>query len=121
MCIAGEELFIGDTAQEAVAAAMAAHPDDNGRFFRYIPKKNLPSIYGNMEIRGEWYACNDGVVRPILRGEVLAASGNWEPVEFLADVGADRTVLTAPLFHALGWQASDTDLELNGLGGTTRH
>ena len=47
MCIAGEELFIGDTVQEAIAAAKAAHPDDDGRFFRFIPKKNLPSIYGN--------------------------------------------------------------------------
>jgi hypothetical protein len=56
-----------------------------------------------MEIRGEWYECNDGVIRPILRGEVLAANGVWEPVEFLTDVGADRTVLTAPLFAVLGW------------------
>ncbi|HEX7376657.1 MAG TPA: hypothetical protein VF278_06065 [Pirellulales bacterium] len=47
MCIAGEELFIGKTPQEAIAAATTAHPDDNGRFFRFIPEKNLPSIYGN--------------------------------------------------------------------------
>ncbi|HET6882049.1 MAG TPA: hypothetical protein VFI31_17915 [Pirellulales bacterium] len=47
MCIAGEELFIGATVQEAVAAAEAAHPDDDGLFFRYIPEKNLASIYGN--------------------------------------------------------------------------
>jgi hypothetical protein len=70
-----------------------------------------------MEIRGEWYLCNDGVVRPILRGEVLAASGAWQLVEFLADVGADRTVLTAPLFAVLGWETVQADLELNGLGG----
>jgi hypothetical protein len=47
MCIAGEELFIGETVQEAIAAATAAHPDDDGRFFRFIPQKNLPSVYGN--------------------------------------------------------------------------
>ena len=73
-----------------------------------------------MEIRGEWYLCNDGVVRPILRGEVLAANGIWESVEFLADVGADRTVLTAPLFAVLGWETMEAHLELNGLGGASR-
>ena len=47
MCIAGEQLFFADTLQDALAAATAAHPDDDGRFFRYIPEKTLPSIYAN--------------------------------------------------------------------------
>ena len=38
---------MGDTVQDVIAAAAAAHPDDDGRFFRYIPQKNLPSVYGN--------------------------------------------------------------------------
>ncbi|HEX7376559.1 MAG TPA: hypothetical protein VF278_05575, partial [Pirellulales bacterium] len=54
------------------------------------------------------------------RGEVLAANGTWESVEFLADIGADRSVLTAALFTVLGYESVQTDLELNGLGGTAR-
>src|SRR5438552_19098117 len=30
--IAGQELFVGDTPEEASALARAAHPEDNGRF-----------------------------------------------------------------------------------------
>jgi len=45
ICIAGQELFVADTASEAVAQATAAHPDDKGRFVRYIPKEKVPRIY----------------------------------------------------------------------------
>jgi hypothetical protein len=45
LCIAGAELFVGDTPEEAVAKATEAHPDDEGRFTRYIPKERLPRIY----------------------------------------------------------------------------
>ncbi len=45
ICVAGEELFVGDTAREAIALARAAHPDDDGFFTRYIPKEKLPRIY----------------------------------------------------------------------------
>jgi hypothetical protein len=47
ICIAGEELFVADTAQEALALAKAAHPDDNGRYIRYIPREKLPRIYAH--------------------------------------------------------------------------
>jgi len=47
ICIAGEELFVADTAREAVAQATAAHPDDKGRFVHYIPKQKLPRIYAH--------------------------------------------------------------------------
>jgi hypothetical protein len=46
-CIAGEELFVEDTAREAIALAEAAHPEDDGRFLRYIPRQNIPRIYAN--------------------------------------------------------------------------
>jgi hypothetical protein len=36
-CIAGQELFVADTAEAAITAARAKHPDDQGYFFRYIP------------------------------------------------------------------------------------
>lgn len=45
ICIAGEELFVGDTAKEAIAKATKAHPEDHGRFTRYIPKENVAWIY----------------------------------------------------------------------------
>ena len=45
--VAGEELFVGDTVQEAVALAKAAHPEDEGRLTRYIPLKKMVRIYAN--------------------------------------------------------------------------
>jgi len=36
-----------------------------------------------MQINGVWLICDDGVVRPLVRGEVLAGNGAWEGVEFL--------------------------------------
>src|SRR5213596_2506687 len=47
ICIAGEELFVADTAEAALAAAAAKHPDDNGRFVRYIPREKVARIYAN--------------------------------------------------------------------------
>ncbi len=47
VCIAGQELFVGDTAQEVVARAKAAHPDDDGRFTRIVPKERGPRIYAH--------------------------------------------------------------------------
>ena len=45
LCIAGGELFVGDTPEEVTALATAAHPDDEGRFTRYIPKERLARVY----------------------------------------------------------------------------
>lgn len=45
ICIAGQELFVGDTVEEVLEMAKAAHPDDGGRFTRYIPKEKGPRIY----------------------------------------------------------------------------
>jgi hypothetical protein len=46
-----------------------------------------------MYISGEWLLC-DGVVRPVIRGEVLASDGSWQRVVFLVDTGADQTVFS---------------------------
>lgn len=43
--VAGEELFVGDTAQEALALAKAAHPDDHSSLIRYIYPKKTIRIY----------------------------------------------------------------------------
>lgn len=45
ICIAGQELFVGDTVQQVLEAAKAAHPHDDGRFTRYIPETRGPRIY----------------------------------------------------------------------------
>ena len=47
ICIAGEELFVADTPEEVIAQAAAAHPEDDGRFVRYIPREKLARIYAN--------------------------------------------------------------------------
>jgi uncharacterized protein (DUF433 family) len=47
ICVAGEELFVADTPQEAYALAAAAHPEDDGSFVRYIPREKVARIYAN--------------------------------------------------------------------------
>lgn len=47
ICIGGEELFVADTAQEALAQAKAAHPEDNGRFLKYVSGERGWRIYAN--------------------------------------------------------------------------
>ena len=45
ICVAGEEIFVADTAEEAIALGRAAQPADDGWFTRYIPKERLPRLY----------------------------------------------------------------------------
>ena len=45
ICIAGQEVFAADSAQEALAGAKAAHPDDHGWFTRFVPLEKLARIY----------------------------------------------------------------------------
>ena len=45
ICVAGQEVFVADTASEAIGQATAAHPDDEGWFTRYIPKEKVARIY----------------------------------------------------------------------------
>src|SRR5581483_4407941 len=45
ICISGEELFVAGTAEEVLALASAAHPEDDGRFTRYIPRERMAKIY----------------------------------------------------------------------------
>ncbi len=47
ICIAGEELFVADTPEEAFAMATAAHPHDDGRFTRLILLERMPRIYAD--------------------------------------------------------------------------
>jgi hypothetical protein len=72
-----------------------------------------------MRIDGEWRQCDDGIVRPLLRGEILAADGDWRETEFLLDTGADCTVLSATTLSFLGLTSNSPEGRLGGLGGTT--
>ncbi len=47
ICVAGEELFVADTPAQVIAMAVAAHPEDDGRLIRYIPKEKMARIYAN--------------------------------------------------------------------------
>ena len=47
ICVAGQELFVGDTQADVVARAKAAHPEDTGRVTRYIPIEKGPRINAN--------------------------------------------------------------------------
>lgn len=70
-----------------------------------------------MKIDGEWRPCDDGVLRPVIRGEALAADGSWVHTLFLVDTGADRTVLDAVPFVALGHRLGPIGERLAGVGG----
>ena len=45
--VAGEELFVGNTAEEADTLAEATHPEDKGNLGRYIYPKKMIRIYGH--------------------------------------------------------------------------
>jgi hypothetical protein len=47
ICIAGQEVFAGETSQEARAKARAAHPDDGGAFGEYVRVDKGPLIYAD--------------------------------------------------------------------------
>ena len=47
ICIAGDELFVGDTAHQALALARTAHPEDDGYFLHYIHKEKAARIYAH--------------------------------------------------------------------------
>jgi hypothetical protein len=47
ICVAGEELFVADTPEQALALAAAAHPEDDGSFLRYIACEKIDRIYAH--------------------------------------------------------------------------
>ena len=71
-----------------------------------------------MYISGEWLLCDDGIVRPVIHGEVLAGNGSWQRVLFLLDTGADRTVFSSGALAAIGPQPVLGHGRLGGLGGS---
>ncbi len=72
-----------------------------------------------MVLFGQWLLCPDGIVRPVVRGEILTGDGmTWEKAPFLMDTGADRTVLSGDVLKALNLPALHASRALSGVGGT---
>lgn len=70
-----------------------------------------------MLFSGEWYFCDDEVIRPVIRGEILAGDGSWRAAEFLVDTGADRTVFSANTLATLDMESRKTEDGIGGVGG----
>lgn len=47
ICIAGQELFVGDDIRQLLAQAHAAHPEDDAPLTQFIPKTRAARIYEN--------------------------------------------------------------------------
>ncbi len=70
-----------------------------------------------MRFNGEWLLCDDGLVRPIIRAEILAGDGTWRAAEFLVDTGADRTLISANAFDSLDLPSEPAVIQIGGVGG----
>jgi predicted aspartyl protease len=73
-----------------------------------------------MRFNGEWLSCDDGFVRPVIRGEVLKSDGGWWPTEFLVDTGADRTVFSADVLEILQLGSTPAHDRIGGVGGVVQ-
>ncbi len=73
-----------------------------------------------MRIDGLWRVCDDGATRPVFWGELAADDGRWVQAPFLADLGADRTVISADVWRLLRVQPLERAERLAGLGGEVR-
>jgi len=47
ICVAGQELFVGNTIAECLGWANATHPEDDGVLTRYVPLDKGPRVYAN--------------------------------------------------------------------------
>jgi hypothetical protein len=70
-----------------------------------------------MRFDGEWLQCDDGIVRPIIRAELLTGDDVWRAAELLVDTGSDRTVLSANMLESLHLPSTEPENQLGGLGG----
>jgi len=47
ICVAGEELFVADSPEKVIALADTSHPEDDGKFCRYIYPEKVARVYAN--------------------------------------------------------------------------
>src|SRR5437762_14368610 len=71
----------------------------------------------SMQILGEWFPCNDGVIRPVVRGEIRAGDGSWLSTPFLLDTGADCTAFDYYTGTTPGFGPTPQEPRLGGVGG----
>lgn len=70
-----------------------------------------------MRFNGEWLHCDDGIVRPVIRAEILTGDDSWRAFELLVDTGADRTVFSANVLQSLNAETAGPDDRIGGIGG----
>ena len=70
-----------------------------------------------MRFNGEWLQCDDGIIRPVIRAEILTGDGGWHAFELLIDTGADRTVISANVLESLNGQTTVAQDKIGGVGG----
>lgn len=70
-----------------------------------------------MLISGLWVHGDDNIIRPVLKGAVLAANGSWLPTQFLVDIGADCTAFIASFLTELAFPHLPISHQLGGVGG----
>ena len=70
-----------------------------------------------MVIGGEWLLFDDGIFRPIIRGEILSGDDSWAEIYFLVDTGADRTVFNAAVLTKLNLPFLEAENRIGGVGG----
>lgn len=69
-----------------------------------------------MRINGEWYACDDGMIRPTVVGRVRTGEGRWRKVRFLVDSGADWTMFSIDVVRGLRTTLEPADFGIKGIG-----
>lgn len=72
---------------------------------------------GFMRIDGSWRLCDDAVKRPTFWGEMIDVSGRWIEIPFLANCGADRTVLSRDAFDNFANDPVVSEQAIIGIGG----
>jgi hypothetical protein len=74
-----------------------------------------------MQIVGAWLVCNDGTARPTASITVKQPDGTFVTGNFLVDVCADCTVLSAALLRRLhgATRLAPSGFTLKGISGTT--
>ena len=50
ICVAGQELFVADTATEVLAMVKKAYPEDDGLLLRYIYREKMDRIYAHCRV-----------------------------------------------------------------------
>ena len=74
-----------------------------------------------MRIVGEWFACEDGVTRPVVEAIMRNAAGQEQSDRFLVDTGADRSAFSAAFLYRLRQAPVHPapGITLVGIGGGT--